>query len=376
MDSPPAIRPAILDAAFTEKPRRRILALDGGGIRGIFTIEVLARMEEMLREHAGDPNLVLADHFDLFAGTSTGAIIATFLSWGEPVAAIRQRYLEEARRMFVRAPWWRMSAGWFSEKNLSQWLREFLVEEDGSAATLATGRLRTLLLVIMRNATTGSAWPLTNNPRALYNRRVNEDGSVYPRCNLDIPLWQIVRASAAAPVYFPPERVRLGGRDIEFIDGGITAYNNPALIAYITATQPCYRIGWPAGAERLHLVSIGTGQTRALISERLRRILGIVGMGALVPRGLMDSISREQDLLCRVLGEMRFGEPLDREAAEITGLKQFSYTRYNREFAAEEIRVAEERFGGKFSLDNVNMTGFFREEGQRFAAQVCLEHLV
>jgi hypothetical protein len=376
MDPRPSNRASFFDSAFTGKPRRRILALDGGGIRGVFTIEVLARMEQLLREHAGNPKLVLADHFDLIAGTSTGAIIATFLSWGEPVAAIRHRYLEEARRMFVRAPWWRMSAGWFSERNLSQWLREFLVEEDGSAAMLGTARLRTLLLVVMRNATTGSAWPLTNNPRALYNRRVNEDGSAYPRCNLDIPLWQIVRASAAAPVYFPPERVRLGGRDIEFIDGGITAYNNPALIAYITATQPCYKIGWPAGADRLHLVSIGTGQTRALISERLRRILGIAGLGALVPRGLMDSISREQDMLCRVLGEMTFGAPLDREAAEIHGLKQFTYARYNREFTAEEIKTAEQRFGGKFSLDNLRMSSFLREEGLRFASEVRIEHLV
>ena len=363
------------DPAPAEKPRRRILALDGGGIRGVFTIEVLARMEALLREQSGNPRLVLADHFDLIAGTSTGAILATFLSWGEPVEAIRKRYAEEARRMFVRAPWWRMSAGWFSEKNLSDWLRNFLVEEDGSPATLGTARLRTLLLVVMRNATTGSAWPLTNNPRALYNRRVNADGTPYPRCNLDIPLWQIVRASAAAPVYFPPERVRLGGRDIEFIDGGITAYNNPALIAYVTATQPCYRIAWPAGADRLHIVSIGTGQTRALISERLRRILGVIGFGALVPRGLMDSISREQDMMCRVLGETRFGEELDREASEIAGLRQFSYARYNREFTADEIREAERRFGGSFSLDNVRMTDFLMEEGRQFADQVRIEHL-
>ena len=364
------------DSFFADKPRRRILALDGGGIRGVFSIEVLARMEALLREQAGNDKLVLADHFDLIAGTSTGAIIATFLSWGEPVAAIRQRYAEEAKRMFVRAPWWKLSAGWFSDENLASWLKGFLVEADGSAATLGTARLRTLLLLVMRNATTGSAWPLTNNPRALYNRRVNEDGSVYPRCNLDIPLWQIVRASAAAPVYFPPEVVQLGGQDIEFIDGGVTAYNNPALIAYVMATQPCYRFSWPGGHERLHVVSIGTGQTRALISERLRSILGVVGLGALVPRGLMDSISREQDLLCRVLGHTVHGEPLDREASEISGLKQFTYARFNREFRAEEIRAAEAKFGGRFSLDNVRMADFLVEEGRKFAERVKLEHLM
>ena len=99
------------------------------------------------------------------------------------------------------------------------------------------------------------------------------DGSPNEECNLDLPLWQLVRASTAAPLYFPPEIITLGRQKFEFLDGGITAYNNPALIAYLTATQPCYRIGWPAGTDQLHLVSIGTGQTRARISERLRRLV-------------------------------------------------------------------------------------------------------
>jgi len=61
---------------------KRILALDGGGIRGIFTLEVLLRMQQLLREHYGSPKLKLVEHFDFFAGTSTGAIIATCLCWG------------------------------------------------------------------------------------------------------------------------------------------------------------------------------------------------------------------------------------------------------------------------------------------------------
>ena len=87
------------DLLTQDKPRRRILALDGGGIRGVFTIEVLARMEELLRQHTGKKDLVLADHFDLIAGTSTGAIIATFLSWGESVDTIRRLYAEQAHRI-------------------------------------------------------------------------------------------------------------------------------------------------------------------------------------------------------------------------------------------------------------------------------------
>src|SRR5580658_6816324 len=102
----------------TSKDRRRILALDGGGIRGMFSIEILARMEELLRKHTGNEKLVLADHFDFVAGTSTGAIIAAFLAWGEPVERIQRLYQTESARIFARAPWWRLGAGKFESRQL------------------------------------------------------------------------------------------------------------------------------------------------------------------------------------------------------------------------------------------------------------------
>src|SRR4029453_12205026 len=61
---------------------RRILSLDGGGIRGIFTLQVLKQIETLFRDARSRPDLVLRDEFHLFAGTSTGAVIATCLAWG------------------------------------------------------------------------------------------------------------------------------------------------------------------------------------------------------------------------------------------------------------------------------------------------------
>ena len=54
-------------------------------------------------------------------------------------------------------------------------------------------------MVVMRNHTTDSPWPVSNNPLAKYNDRGRKD------CNLNLPLWQLVRASTAAPTFFPPE---------------------------------------------------------------------------------------------------------------------------------------------------------------------------
>ena len=62
--------------------RKKILTLDGGGIRGMIAVEVLKEIEDLLRKESGKENLVLADYFDYISGTSTGAIIAAGLSLG------------------------------------------------------------------------------------------------------------------------------------------------------------------------------------------------------------------------------------------------------------------------------------------------------
>jgi predicted patatin/cPLA2 family phospholipase len=360
------------------KERKRILTLDGGGIRGVFTLEVLAKMEALLRKESGRNDLVLADHFDLIAGTSTGAIIATFLSWGESVARVQDLYLKESVRMFVRAPFWNLRAGLYEAVKLSEFLRDFFVEEtpEKEVARLGTDRLKTLLLLVMRNATTGSAWPLTNNPDAKFN------DPALPDCNLRLPLWQLVRASTAAPVYFPAERIQLGPTEFNFIDGGITAYNNPAAIAFLTATLPTYKAGWPTGPERLHLVSVGTGQTRARVNERLRRWWSLLSYAAIVPAGLMDSTSREQDLFCRSMGKCLFGASMDGEVGDLIGPsepsweKRFTYVRYNHEFSREEILAAERRYGGRFDLANVRLISYLQNVGREYADQVRIDHLL
>jgi uncharacterized protein len=359
--------------------RRHVLALDGGGIRGVFSLEILARMEQLLREKTGRPDFVLAEHFDMIAGTSTGAIIAAFLSWGEPVSRIQDFYKTEARRIFVRAPLWRLRRGILDERYLTAFLKGFFVEDDSTAALLGSGRLRTLLLLVMRNASTSSAWPVTNNPAAVFNSRRRSDGAPNPECNLNLPLWQLVRASAAAPAYFPPEVVQLGERRHEFIDGGITAYNNPAFIAFLTATLPQYRIQWPAGPEYLSVVSVGTGQARRPPNPWLRRWFNLLSHALAVPDGLMDAIAREQDVLCRAIGDCVFGASLDAELGDMVKApapwpKQFTYVRYNREFTEPEIEGAERQSAGSFGLSDVRLMDFLCATGAEYARNVKLEH--
>ena len=80
---------------------RKLLALDGGGIRGVITLEILAEIERQLEKKLGrGDDFVLADYFDYIAGTSTGAIIGTCLALGMRVEEVARFYKESGPAMF------------------------------------------------------------------------------------------------------------------------------------------------------------------------------------------------------------------------------------------------------------------------------------
>jgi hypothetical protein len=250
---------------ITEQPggRTRMLPFDGGGIRRLFALQYAKSIEMLLREKAGKPDLVPADHSHFIGGTSTGAIIAAFLSWGLSVEEIGGLYRKNAIAMFIRSGWLkRFTSQKFVAKGLTDSLQNFLVEDDARPANLGTAKLKTLLPVVTRNTSTGSLWPISNNPDAKYNNPES------PENNLQIPLWHLVRTSTAAPTFFPPEILEVKGEHgeaLEFAseDGGITPSNNPAYLIKIIVTLPEYRLGWESGSDRMALVTIGTGGTKA-----------------------------------------------------------------------------------------------------------------
>lgn len=362
---------------------KRILALDGGGICALFSLQVLRRVEEIFRIERGRPDLVLRDAFDFFAGTSTGAILATALAWGMSVDEIERLYVERAEEIFARAAWYKRFRAKYRDDSLAALFRDRFCEDDPgrTPALLGTRKLWSddvlkYLLVVMRNASTGSAWPVSNNPRAQFN------DPALAECNLQIPIWKLLRASTAAPTYFAPESINLGSQTHLFIDGGITPFNNPSLIAVLTATLPCYRIEWATGADKLLLVGIGTGFERVRYAKREARQINVFDQIAYVPTALLASIGQEQDLMCRLLGEVRFGAPLDSELGELTsglltgGEKKFAYARYNRQFTSDETAALFERTHQAFTLDNIGLIPYLQQTGRDYAVDaVRREHL-
>jgi patatin-like phospholipase/acyl hydrolase len=316
---------------------RKLLSCDGGGIRGIISIEILSRIEEELRTLNSKPDLVLADYFDYVAGTSTGAIIATLVALGFGTDAIRQFYIKSGPEMFHPARLWERLRTKFDDDNLSKMLKEVIGEET----TLDSDKLQTLLLVVLRNATTDSPWPVSSNPKGKYN----DPETRGENSNLKLLLWQVVRASTAAPTYFPPEVINVGAQHFVFVDGAVTMYNNPAFQLFLMATAEPYRLCWPTGEDKMLLVSVGTGAT-ANANENLSPLeMNLLYNASTIPSALMAAALNQQDFLCRVFGKCLVGDILDREVGDVMGQgipgipKLFTYTRYNAELSREGLNA-------------------------------------
>jgi patatin-like phospholipase/acyl hydrolase len=207
-----------IDTVMKKEGKKKILSLDGGGIRGMITIEILAKIEKELRVKQGKPALVLSDYFDFVAGTSTGALIAAAICIGMSIDEIRDFYTKSGAEMFDRRLWVPNLGKVMGHEYNSDTLKKTLQEVFGAETTLASEKLKTLLLIVMHNTKTDSPWPVSNNPRAKYND-LDEYGE---ESNLNLPLWQLLRASTAAPTFFKPETIQIGKDKHTFVDGAMT----------------------------------------------------------------------------------------------------------------------------------------------------------
>ena len=195
---------SLWEKRYAEQRPRKLLALDGGGIRGVLTLQVLIRMEEMLAEKSGQgENFRLCNFFDYIGGTSTGAIIAAGLAIGKSAKFLSDFYKEVGPAMFEKAFILQRLKHLYKSEPLTEKLKVVF----GADTTLDSDKLKCLLLVVTRNVTTDSPWPISSNPHAKYNAADRPDR------NTQIPLWQLVRASTAAPVFFPPEVVQWDPND-------------------------------------------------------------------------------------------------------------------------------------------------------------------
>ena len=271
---------------------RRLLSIDGGGLCGLIPAETLMQIEQQLDQLTGKPE-PLCNRFDLIGGTSTGAILAAGLALGMQAKDLRDFYVKLGAdifdKVFLPEQFWHMYPSGPIEKHLKEIL--------GEATTLGDARLRTLVLLVAKNATLGNDWFFTNHPK-----------NKFFASNAKVPLWDIVRASSAAPTYFPPHAFAVPDvtgvpHTYEFIDGGVSSYNNPSLQVFLEATVPEYGIGWPMGTDNLLLISLGTGFCPVTIPQGKAVHYNLLDWAQYVLKELMNEANLQQNVLMGLIGD-------------------------------------------------------------------------
>ena len=216
-----------------QKPRFFVLAIDGGGFRGLFAAHILKRIEDEWRPD-------WREHFGMFAGTSTGAILAAGLATGVSANRLATFYDELGRSVFRPRLNARLGlGGLFSSRYDSATLKSALAR---CLPNTTLGEVSVPLLIPAVDTSNGCVHVLKSH----YDSRFTRDKAV--------PVVEAVLASCSAPMYFDPT---LGISPYRLADGGLWA-NNPSLTAFIDAR---YRLRQPADA--IHILSIGTGVSKA-----------------------------------------------------------------------------------------------------------------
>lgn len=237
----------------------RILAIDGGGIRGIIPAVVIAHISESL-------NRPVTRLFDAMAGTSTGGIIALGLAVGasrdEPKfspSEVLDLYLEHGEEIFPpktdpglgkpsllgRGDSWGAIGRLFSPSGGNK--------KFGGNARFQAGPLEDLLqryfgesrLKDLTVPTLVTSFDMARMQPVVFRQGANEPDT-------DQLIWKVARATSAAPTYFLPLELDAGGQPKYLVDGGVWA-NNPAALAYTAFSEP---------ARETVVVSIGTGHPR------------------------------------------------------------------------------------------------------------------
>jgi hypothetical protein len=215
-------------AAEHDARRFQVLALDGGGVRGIFTAALLAGLEE-------DTGRKVLDHFDLVVGTSTGGIVALGLGVGLTPRRILDIYLDENRKIFANPLRWRILRRPFVAKYRPKRLQAAVQRTFGETLL---GESAVPLVIPSFNLGENDLY-LFKTP---HHERLKRDHRV--------PMWAVAMATCAAPTYFPA--FQLPGAHVRLIDGGVWA-SNPAMVG---VTEAVSMFGQPP--ECVRVLSLGT----------------------------------------------------------------------------------------------------------------------
>lgn len=230
-----------------------VLSIDGGGIRGIIPGQILTHVERLLKEIFEDSTYKIADHFDLVAGTSTGGILGmAYLmpDFGRPMYTAEEVvdiYFERGDDIFD-VPFYhklRTAGGLLDEKYPAAGLEETLDDYFGEV------KLSELL-----KPTLFTAYDIKRRKAHFFTQHDAKN----PEKNFFVK--DVARATAAAPSYFEPARIKSEAKKYyPLIDGGIFA-NNPSMCAYAELRSAFSTKENKIAAADIKILSLGTGSSK------------------------------------------------------------------------------------------------------------------
>ena len=365
-----------LQKRLESKGPKRILALDGGGIRGALTLGFLGKTEEILSQRYANAGLMskekfrLHHYFDLIGGTSTGAIIASLLATTDySVSEIKQKYIELGKEIFSDLNGLNFFGkqiyfnGKYDSRPLKEQLKKIFNEQR-----LGDNSNKTGLCIVAKRLDTCSTWPVTNNPKAKFF----DQNRFYIR--------DIVRASTAAPTFFDPEVIDVGnGEEGVFVDGGLSMMNNPSLQLFLVATLKGFNLNWKAGSESMFIVSIGTGRRpKKLVGEKYRDP-NLLAIAKMAPDQFMNDAVDLIELMMHYIGKGNGAlRDIDLEVGNLSddiihGGKAFSYLRYNFEMMKEELKdigmgnLSDTKIANLMNMDQPDNVNLLIEIGEKAA---------
>lgn len=233
---------------------KKILSIDGGGIRGVIPGMLLVALEEKLKQESKNPDAAIVDYFDFFAGTSTGGILTCLLlcpSEDHPTRpkfsarAALDLYLEHGNEIFKMSFFKRIRAklGLAGERYNSQVFEGILKKYFGK--TKLSQLIKPCII---------SAYNIELRKTHFFRQQT----AITRGESRDFYLKDVCRATSAAPTYFSVAEIySLANVRYPLLDGGVFA-TNPALSGLIEVTKAYNQ----TKINDIHLFSLGTGRSR------------------------------------------------------------------------------------------------------------------
>lgn len=263
----------------------KILSIDGGGIRGLIPAVWLEKLEEDLDEP-------LSKHFDLIAGTSTGAILAAGISAEIPASKLANLYKKMGSEVFPRPGFTRDPLAFleyfikpkYEDRPLGELLRDHFVDRGAEPIKLCD--LNTNCMIVSYDA-------LGRRPRIFCS---------WDDQDRQLTLWDVCKGSCSAPTYFPAHIMEIDNCKCPIIDGGVVA-NNPSSLALAHAVKLNRSSNLTAleKVKDIFLLSLGTGNLNDPITIQQAVAWGPAQWSSSILDVLFDGTSAADDITCEAI---------------------------------------------------------------------------